>query len=156
MDRTARIWDAATGWEIATLVGHVGWVATAAFSQDGRRIVTASGDGSSRVWDVSHTVPIAAALSVALTAALAYGVGQVSEPESKDLLMQEAPHDLYREACRQLLDRDRYSGEEIARRERLLEQAIVALRAPLHPNCYLSPSQFVEQFSPPKDGRDVE
>ena len=47
-DRAARIWDAASGKEIAVLGGRVNF---AAFSPDGSRIVTA-GDGSARIWDV--------------------------------------------------------------------------------------------------------
>ena len=42
-DRTARIWDAATGKEIVVMRGHEGSVRTAAFSPDGSRIVTSSG-----------------------------------------------------------------------------------------------------------------
>ena len=42
-DKTARLWDAATGQQIgAPLVGHEGAVHSAAFSPDGKRIVTAS------------------------------------------------------------------------------------------------------------------
>ena len=41
-DKTARLWDAATGKEIAVLRGHEGYVRSAAFSPDGARIVTAS------------------------------------------------------------------------------------------------------------------
>ena len=63
--------------------------------------------------------------------------------------MQDAPEDLYAEARRQLLDPQKYSPEEIARREQLLEQTIADLRAPLHPNCYLSPTQFAEKFGLP-------
>jgi hypothetical protein len=31
-------------------------------------------------------------------------------------------------------------------RARALEETIAALHAPLHPNCYLSPTQFVAKF----------
>ncbi len=41
-DRTARLWDAATGQELAALHGHEGRVESACFSPDGARIVTAS------------------------------------------------------------------------------------------------------------------
>ena len=41
-DRTARLWDAASGAEIAVLSGHARRVNSAAFSPDGTRIVTAS------------------------------------------------------------------------------------------------------------------
>jgi len=45
----ARIWDPATGQEARTLGGHTGWVYSAAYSPDGRQIVTAGGDGA-RIW----------------------------------------------------------------------------------------------------------
>ena len=41
-DGTARIWDAASGKELALLRGHTNEVASAAFSPDGARVVTAS------------------------------------------------------------------------------------------------------------------
>ena len=41
-DKTARVWDAATGKALATLAGHEGSVSSAQFSPDGTRIVTAS------------------------------------------------------------------------------------------------------------------
>nr|NCR75131.1 hypothetical protein [Microcystis aeruginosa K13-06] len=50
-DKTARVWDAETGREIASLNGHQNTVITAAFSPDGKRIVTASWDNTGRVWD---------------------------------------------------------------------------------------------------------
>jgi WD40 repeat protein len=42
-DKTARIWDAATGKEVAVLRGHEGAVLSAAFSPDGSQILTTSG-----------------------------------------------------------------------------------------------------------------
>jgi hypothetical protein len=37
----------------------------------------------------------------------------------------------------------------MARRKQLLEQTIAELHAPLHDNCYLSPTQFAERFGLP-------
>jgi WD40 repeat protein len=50
-DRTARLWDLASGKEIHSFVGHSWWIWSAAFSRDERFIVTASHDGSAIVWN---------------------------------------------------------------------------------------------------------
>jgi tetratricopeptide (TPR) repeat protein len=52
-DRTARVWDTATGQPLSTPLKHEGGVLHAAFSPDGRRIVTASRDRTARVWNIS-------------------------------------------------------------------------------------------------------
>jgi WD40 repeat protein len=51
-DKTARIWDAATGRELAQLKGHVGPVSSVAVTPNGSRIVTGSDDKTARVWDM--------------------------------------------------------------------------------------------------------
>jgi len=54
-----RIWDAATGQPIGEpLKGHDGAVWSAAFSPDGKRIVTTSADKTARVWDAATGQPI--------------------------------------------------------------------------------------------------
>jgi WD40 repeat protein len=53
-DKTARVWDAATGHLTATLAGHSGPVNDAAFSSDGNDVVTASDDGTARVWNAAN------------------------------------------------------------------------------------------------------
>jgi WD40 repeat protein len=58
-DTTARIWDAATGAQIAMLEGHSGQVTGAVFSPDGRRVVTASNDSTARIWDAVTAAQIA-------------------------------------------------------------------------------------------------
>ncbi|MEI6428542.1 MAG: hypothetical protein WCO45_09175, partial [Pseudanabaena sp. ELA607] len=45
----ARVWDV-QGNLIAELKGHTGGVSSANFSADGSKIVTASDDGTARVW----------------------------------------------------------------------------------------------------------
>jgi hypothetical protein len=52
-DKTARIWDAATGSLLKALEGHSEAVSAAAFSPDGARIVTGSWDKTARIWDAA-------------------------------------------------------------------------------------------------------
>src|SRR5262249_6580358 len=52
-DRTARVWDAATGREVFALRGHGSEVNSACFSPDGTRILTAGHDGTARLWDAT-------------------------------------------------------------------------------------------------------
>jgi WD40 repeat protein len=51
-DRTTIVWDAASGQELLTLMGHVGTVASAAWSPDGTRLATASHDGTVQVYSI--------------------------------------------------------------------------------------------------------
>jgi WD domain, G-beta repeat len=53
LDKTARLWDAATGKEVAVLRGHDDQVLSAVFSPDGARVVTASLDKTARLWDAA-------------------------------------------------------------------------------------------------------
>lgn len=52
-DRTARVWDAATGQTLTTLQGHTDSVLSVAFSPDSKYVVTASADYTARVWEVA-------------------------------------------------------------------------------------------------------
>ena len=50
-DRTARVWDLATGRPAAGALAHPEWVFSARFSPDGRTLLTTCRDGLARLWD---------------------------------------------------------------------------------------------------------
>jgi WD40 repeat protein/class 3 adenylate cyclase len=51
-DKTARLWDTATGQQVLTL-SHPAGVGHLMFSPDGSHLATAAGDGIARLWDVA-------------------------------------------------------------------------------------------------------
>ena len=50
--RVVSVWEARTGERVFTLKGHTDWVNDLAFSAAGTQLVTASSDGTIRVWNV--------------------------------------------------------------------------------------------------------
>jgi WD40 repeat protein len=60
MDKTIRIWNAASGEERALLRGHEDSVGSVCFSPDGRSIASGSKDGTIRIWDVAVGKELAA------------------------------------------------------------------------------------------------
>src|SRR5262249_51401257 len=52
-DKTARLWDPASGALLATCRGHTSKVLGVAFRADGARLVTTSADGTVRQWDAA-------------------------------------------------------------------------------------------------------
>jgi WD40 repeat protein/serine/threonine protein kinase len=55
-DNTAKIWDLETGEEVDTLRGHIGYVMSVAYSDDGSLLATASGhryQGEVQLWDTA-------------------------------------------------------------------------------------------------------
>jgi WD40 repeat protein len=93
-DKTARVWDAATGREIVVLSGHESWVSSAAFSPDSTRVVTGSRDETARVWDVRLAAMAAERLIVeactrrlgALTLLTRDEMRLIGEPDSRPLI----------------------------------------------------------------------
>ncbi|HYN21851.1 MAG TPA: hypothetical protein VE078_12890 [Thermoanaerobaculia bacterium] len=57
-DKTARVWEAASGQPVGKLLRHDKEVTAASFSPDGRWVVTASWDGTARVWEAASGRPL--------------------------------------------------------------------------------------------------
>src|SRR5262249_12985376 len=49
-DKTAKLWAAATGKELATCRGHTGAVTALGFTRDGKALATASADQTVKLW----------------------------------------------------------------------------------------------------------
>ena len=56
-DKSAQVWDVATGEPLGFSLRHPDKVHSAAFSRDGARIVTTSGDNSVRIWTAPPSAP---------------------------------------------------------------------------------------------------
>jgi WD40 repeat protein len=56
-DRTARVWDTATGKQLGPSMLHTMGVSDAEFSPDGTKVLTGSWDGTARLWNVPRPLP---------------------------------------------------------------------------------------------------
>ncbi len=109
----------------------------ASFSPDGKRVVTGPGD-TARIFDVSRTDAFTHGRALVLTAALARGTGKRTNVERDDLLMRGlSDDDMFVQALKQL---GRTADDP------RLQETIAALHAPLHDNCYLSPTQLADKL----------
>ncbi|MCY4147297.1 MAG: protein kinase [Chloroflexi bacterium] len=52
LDASARVWDAATGQQVVALQGHANTVDSVRFLSDGKQLLSASWDGTIRLWDL--------------------------------------------------------------------------------------------------------
>ena len=57
-DKTARLWDVASGKELRSLRGHEGSVISAQFSADGKTVLTASSGNTARLWACNECLPV--------------------------------------------------------------------------------------------------
>jgi WD40 repeat protein len=62
-DKTARLWDAATGDELQRFEGHTASLTAGAFSPDGTKVLTVSKDRTTRIWDTESGKELARLLS---------------------------------------------------------------------------------------------
>jgi WD40 repeat protein len=106
-DRSPRLFDGTTGTPIREFTGHRDWVIDARFTADGQKLVTASRDGTARVWDVASGQQLAVLQStggnvygaavtptgntVAVTSATTVGLYRLDERLNERLLRTATP-----------------------------------------------------------------
>ncbi len=75
-----KLWDATTGQELHTLIGHTDWIVGLAFSPDGKRLASTSLDGTLRIWSLTpgeETVAVSGPGSI-------YGTRVVYSPNGEE------------------------------------------------------------------------
>jgi dipeptidyl aminopeptidase/acylaminoacyl peptidase len=88
-DQTARVWDAASGQEIALLKAHEGEALSAGWSPDGRRLVTAGADRVARVWDMQWALERGARLRERVCAEKLIGAQELTDEELADPILSD-------------------------------------------------------------------
>jgi WD40 repeat protein len=139
-DGVAALWDSASGKRVLLLKGWKNertYVPSnfARMSYDDRWMATSAVDGTIRLWNVERHARSASTKGAALLAGLAKGMGTLSPSESQEIMLNEAPTDLFGA----LRDISRVSTDA-------LRQASDSFFATSHPNCYLSPSEYSRRY----------
>jgi len=94
-DRTLRVWDLATGAELARLTGHEASVLAVALTPDGRRAVSASDDRTLRVWDTETGEEMATIVLDGRLTCVALVPGQAAAAGTVTLLAGDAAGNVY-------------------------------------------------------------
>src|SRR2546423_1398487 len=58
LDKTLKLWDADSGVELLSFLGHMKGVGVCVFSPDGRRVLSGSLDKTLKLWDADSGVEI--------------------------------------------------------------------------------------------------
>src|SRR5262249_3678605 len=98
-DRTARVWKADNGQQVALLAGHRESVGEATFSPNGRAVLKASADGTARCWDPKaqpHLRLLVRQAGPIMDAAYARGLGVLVAGESGARLVRPSDGSLIR------------------------------------------------------------
>jgi WD40 repeat protein len=152
--RSVRLWDVSAGSELARL-NHEHHIKAVHFGPNGARVATVSDDGTAHLWDISRLQAFAGDKPLYLAAALANGCGRKLPVDRNDLLMQDAPDDLYSALLHRILRKAGHDMPETAPKDEIeaafqkhlpdkwasLQRSIKILRQPLDPRAYLTPSQ---------------
>ena len=125
-DKVVRVWDALSGVELISLIGHSDNVTRTVFTPDGRFIVSTSFDQTIRLWDVTLSTVFKGDRGSLLAGGLANGVGYLSKKETSDILLEDAPPNLFSALMSLMPDRSKD-----------IKRVIDEIKMPIHPNCYI-------------------
>jgi WD40 repeat protein len=90
-DATVGIWNASTGENIETLIGHVRGVHDLAWSPDGAHIATEGFDGTGRIWKLKRDKPVLDGSSILLEGLTGYASAIAFSDDSKMLITESGP-----------------------------------------------------------------